>query len=244
MIDSFQLLFKSITEVFFSLLPLVIIFIVFQFISLKLSRKSVINIFLGFIFSFVGLSLFMHGINLGFIDNGQIIGKSLGTFNNHIFLIIVGFILGLLVTLAEPAVQVLNNEVEKASGGYVNKRAILVFLCLGVGLSVSLSLIRIIANWPIWYLLLPLYVLAFIMTKYVSPTFTAIAFDAGGVVTGPMIATFLLALTLGVSSVIDNSNPLVDGFGMISIVAIVPIITILMLGILYNKGSRRGGKEQ
>ena len=120
---------------------------------------------------------------------------------------------------------------------------ILIFLSFGVGLAVVFSVVRILFGWALWYFLLPLYLIAFIIAKYVNPTFVAIAFDSGGVVTGPMIASFLLSLTLGISSVIEGSNPLIDGFGIVAMVAIVPVITILILGMLYERSKKMGGNR-
>jgi hypothetical protein len=230
-------------EVFLALIPLLIVFLLFQLVNLKLPKKQLIEVIIGIVLTFLGLAFFIFGVNIGFISNGELIGKGLGELNNKVILVMVGFILGFVVTFAEPAIQILNHEVEKATGGYINKKIILYFLSLGVALSVALSLIRILVGWPLWYLLLPGYVIAFILTRYVSPTFVAIAFDSGGVVTGPMIATFLLALVVGASSAIEGSNPLLDGFGMISMVAVVPIITVLILGILYDKSNPKGGRR-
>lgn len=224
-----------IREVFFALMPLVLFFAIFQFFTLKLPKKQLLKIVRGFVLTFGGLVLFLHGVNIGFINAGELIGKTLGEYQHNWILIPIGFILGFVVTLAEPAIQILNIEVEKVSAGYINKKVMLYFLSIGVAVSVALSMVRILTGVSLWYFILPGYLAAFILTRYVKPIFVAIAFDSGGVVTGPMIATFLLALTVGSSYAVEGSNPIFDGFGMIALVAMVPILSILILGILYDR---------
>ena len=153
----------------------------------------------------------------------------------------IGFLLGFTVTLAEPAVRILNSQVEKVSGGYINKTVMLYTLSIGVGISVALSMVRVIWGISLWYFVVPGYIIALILTRYISSEFVAIAFDAGGVATGPMTVTFILSMTVGVAKVIDGRNPLMDGFGMVSLVAMTPILAVLILGALYN---RKGKKNE
>ena len=155
----------------------------------------------------------------------------------------IGFILGFVVTMAEPAIQVLNMEVEKVTAGYINNRVLMYFLSVGVAAAVSLSMLRILMGIPLWYFLLPGYLAVFVLALKVKPLFVALAFDSGGVVTGPMIATFLLAFTVGSSRAVPGSNPLFDGFGMIAIVAMVPIMSVLVLGALYYRSEKKGEKK-
>lgn len=238
-------LLKVIIEVFLALLPLLIIFIIFQFISLKLPISRFLIIIRGMVLAFIGLVLFLYGVNIGFINVGELIGKKLGGSEHQWVLVPIGFLLGFVVTFAEPAIQVLNMEVEKVSSGYINKKIMLYFLSFGVAIAVALSMTRMINGISLWYFILPGYLIVLMLMWYVKPIFVAIAFDSGGVVTGPMIATFLLALTVGSSYAIKGSNPIMDAFGMIALVSMVPILSILILGLLYSRGeSRQDEKDE
>jgi hypothetical protein len=231
-----DIIFKGFTKVIsgvaFTLAPLIIAFILMQIISLKLSKKQLIKIIRGLILTFIGLVLLLQGIDMGFVDTGFIIGSTISSFKNNWIIIPISFILGFIITLAEPAVHILNVQIEKVTSGYINKNVVLYSLAIGVALSMMLSMIRIFTNIPLLYIIIPGYILVLILMKFTSSLFVTIAFDSGGVVTGPMIATFLLAFMLGSSGVIAKGNPLIMGLGMISIVSLVPIITILILGII------------
>ncbi len=231
----FGQLFEVAKEVIQSALPLLIIFLIFQAVRLKLPKSQFIIIMRGFVLTFLGLGLFLLGINIGFVKAGELIGKGLGGLEYNWVLIPVGFLLGLLVTLAEPAVRILNIEVEKVSAGYINRTILLYFLSFGVAIAIALSMIRMLKGISLWYFLLPGYIAILILMWFVKPIFVAVAFDAGGAVTSPMVVTFLMALTVGSSKAIVHSNPLLDAFGMIAMVAVVPVFSILFLGVLYQR---------
>jgi len=231
-------------EVFWALLPLLVLFLIFQFVNLKIPIKRFIIVLRGIVLTFAGLVLFIHGVNIGFINMGNLIGKTLGESHYSWILIPIGFVLGFVVTFAEPAIQVLNIEVEKVSSGYINKKIMLFFLSFGVAVAVALSMTRMLKGISLWYFILPGYLIVLLLMWSVKPIFVAIAFDSGGVVTGPMIATFLLALIVGSSHAVSGSNPITDAFGMIALVSMVPIISILILGVLYNKQESKVKKEQ
>lgn len=220
--------------------PLLIFYICFNIFSWHLPRRQVVNFLRGLLLAFVGLVLFLQGVNVGFNNMGDAIGNVLGGSSYNWVLVPVGFVLGFVVTMAEPAIQVLNMEVEKVTGGYINNRVLLYFLSTGVAAAVGLSMLRILSGIPLWYFLLPGYLLVFALAFKVKPLFVALAFDSGGVVTGPMIATFLLAFTVGSSRAVPGSNPLFDGFGMIAVVAMVPILSVLILGALYGRSEKKG----
>ncbi len=224
----------AVQDVLWALMPLIVFFLLFNFISLKLPAKELSKILRSLSLVFFGLILFLHGVNIGFISAGGAIGQTLGALQYNWLLIPIGFLLGFVVTFAEPAIQILNIEVEKVSGGYIKSKLMLYFMSIGVALAVALSMIRILTGISLWYFLVPGYLLAFILIRFVKPIFVAIAFDSGGVVTGPMIATFILALTVGSSYAVEGSNPITDGFGMIALVAMVPILSVLILGVLYG----------
>jgi len=240
------ILFEGITEVIkevtLALSPVIILFALAQIFVLKLPRKKLLRIFQGSVYAFIGLVLFLQGVNIGFMPVGEMMGSILASFAYNWILIPLGFVLGFAAVMAEPAVQVLTEEIERVSGGSINKRAILIALCLGVGLSVALAMAKILIGIPLWYFVLPGYVLAFILSRFVNPSFIAIAFDSGGVATGPMTVTFILSMTVGVAAVLEGRNPLLDGFGTVALVAMMPILTILLLGFLYTRKEKEGSE--
>lgn len=221
-------------EVTMALVPLLLFFLFFQIFMLKLPWKKVQDIFIGVALTFAGLSLFLQGVHVGFLPVGQEIGDIVGAWNYKWVMIPVGFMLGFVATFAEPAVRVLNLEVDKVSGGYIPSKLMLYTLSIGVAISIALAMARIIYGIPLWYLIGPGYLIAFGLMIYSNDTFTAIAFDAGGVATGPMTVTFILAIALGFSASIEGRDPLIDGFGMIALVALAPILSVLTLGLLYK----------
>lgn len=239
-ITIFQGFLAVLSEVFFALIPLLVFFIFFQIFFLRLSRRKVIDTLVGFVLTFIGLSLFLQGVNIGFLPTGEMMGERLGALNSQWLLIPIGFVLGFFATYAEPAVTILIHQVEKVSAGYIPQRILLYTVSIGVGLSMALSMVRILLGISLWYFILPGYLLVFWLAKNSSKLFTAIAFDSGGIVTGPMIATFLLAMFVGIATVIDGRDPMIDGFGMIALVALAPILSVLVLGRL-NK--QNGGSD-
>lgn len=233
---------ETLKDVSLAFLPLIIFFLLFNFFSWKMSRRQVMKFFRGIVLAFIGLVLFIQGVNAGFNNMGEAIGSALGQLSYNWVLVPIGFVLGFVVTMAEPAIQVLNIEVEKVTAGYINSKIMLYFLSLGVATAVALSMLRILLGISLWYIILPGYALVFALSLAVKPLFAALAFDSGGVVTGPMIATFLLAFTVGSSQAVPGSSPLLDGFGMISLVAMVPILSVLVLGVLYSRSEAKGGQ--
>lgn len=221
-------------EVSMALVPLLLFFLFFQFYMLKLPLKKVRDVFVGIFLTFAGLSLFLQGVHVGFLPVGREIGDVVGDWNHKWLLIPIGFMLGFVATFAEPAVRVLNLEVDKVSGGYIPSKLMLYTLSIGVAVSIALAMARILYGIPLWYFIGPGYLLALGMTLYSTETFTAIAFDAGGVATGPMTVTFILAIALGFSETLEGRDPMIDGFGMIALVALAPILSVLILGLLYK----------
>lgn len=229
-------------EIIVALLPIILLFLVFQKISFKMSKNSVRKILMGLIFTFVGLVLFLVGVNAGFMDVGTAIGHSIASLDNKAYVVIIAFILGLVTILAEPAVHVLTHQIEDVTSGYVQRKVVIGTLSLGVGLAVALSMIRIIIpELQLWHYLLPGYIIAIIMTYFVPKLFVGIAFDSGGVASGPMTATFILAFVQGAAESIEGANVLVDGFGMIAMVALTPLIALQVLGLIFKLKSKKGG---
>lgn len=226
---------KTMKDVMYALLPLILVFLASQVFVMKLPKRQVVRILKGVVIAYVGLVLFLQGVHVGFMPVGELIGVTLGAMDYNWILIPIGFLLGLTAVLAEPAVRVMNEEVERVSGGHINKTVMLVTLAIGVAISVALSMVRVLTGISLWYFIIPGYVIALILSKFVSPTFTAIAFDSGGVATGPMTVTFILSMTVGVAKVLENRDPLMDGFGMVALVAMTPILSVLILGFIYAR---------
>lgn len=230
---------EVLAEVSFALLPLLFFFLLFQLLFLKLPIRRLKDIGIGFFLTFIGLSLFLQGVHIGFLPVGELMGEKLGALPYRWILLPIGFILGFFAVYAEPAVSVLIHQVEKVSGGYIPQKVLLYTLSIGVGISITVAMIRIIFGLSIWYFVLPGYLIALILIKYSTKVFTSIAFDSGGVATGPMTATFILAMFGGLASEIEGRNPLLDGFGMVALVALAPILSVLTLGILFNRREKR-----
>jgi hypothetical protein len=229
-------------EVLQALTPLVIFFVFFQAVYLKLPKKYVVNMIKGLALTMIGLILFLQGVQVGFMPVGKAMGETLGAMEQTWLLIPIGFLLGLVATIAEPAVRILSFEVEKASSGSIREKTILTTLSLGVALFVALGMAKIIHGVPIHYIVVPGYVLALVMMRFCDATFIAIAFDAGGVATGPMTVTFVLAVALGIASAIDGRDPVLDGFGLIALVAMAPILSIMVLGMIVTFAQKRSDK--
>lgn len=233
---------ETIPEVAIALLPVVIIFLISNAFSLKVSQREFRKIMVGVTLTFVGLVIFLVGVNAGFMKVGSIIGSKVAYMDNKIFPIGMGFVLGFLTIMAEPAVYVLTHQIEEVTSGYVKRPLVLGTLAFGVGLAVALSVLRILVpSLQLWQYLLPGYLLATVL-MYVAPKlFVGIAYDSGGVASGPMTATFILAYAQGVASVAPDADVITDGFGVIAMVAMTPIIALQLLGILFKIKSRKEG---
>lgn len=235
--DGFQ---TVMLEVSMALLPLLIFFAAFQVFMLKLPLQRVLQVGLGFILTFFGLSFFLQGVHVGFMPVGTMMGQELGSLENKWLLIPIGFVLGFAATFAEPAVSIMIDEVDQETGGYISRNVMLSALSVGVGTAIALSMLRILTGWSLWYFIIPGYLLVFILVFFSTQTFIGIAFDSGGVATGPMTVTFVVAIAVGISTAIEGSDPLIDGFGMIALVALTPIIAVLIVGLIFT---RKGGRD-
>jgi hypothetical protein len=222
-------------EILIALLPLVILFFIFQKVSFKLSHKSFNKILKGLSYAYIGLVLFLVGVNAGFMNVGSVVGHSVASLEKQWIVIAIGFILGIVIVLAEPAVYVLTNQIEDVTSGSIKRTVVIVALSLGVGLAVVLSMVRIaVPGVQLWHYLLPGYAFAILLSYVVPKLFVGIAFDAGCVATGPMTATFILAFSQGAAEAIEGANVLVDGFGVIAMAALMPIITLQILGVIFK----------
>ena len=217
-------------------------FLICQVLLLKLSARKLRKIAVGIGFTFLGLVIFLTGVNVGFMSVGYKLGQSLARQSSGL-LIGLGLLIGILVVLAEPAIHVLNAQVEEVTGGLVTKRSMMVGLCVGVGSAIALSMVRILADFSLVYYVIPGYFLAMALSLFVPPVYTAIAFDSGGVASGPMTSGFILPLAVGVCVGVQGPEAVLrDAFGVVALVAMAPLITIKLLGfrgILAEKLSER-----
>ncbi len=226
-------------ETVVSLAPILLAYILFLIFSLNQRKRTIISNIRGLVITYVGLVLFLLGVNGGFMDVGSILGKGLAGIDSHVPMLIISFILGLVTVLAEPAVYVLTHQVEDITGGYVRRPLVLVFLSLAVGSAVLMSVLRILhPGIKLWMYLLPGFGLAVLLSFFVPDLFVGIAFDSGGVASGPMTATFSLAFVQGIAYAVPGADIITDGFGMIAVVAMMPIIAVQILGMLYQYKTR------
>ncbi len=223
-----------VQEVAMALLPLIVILLIFQLV-LRLPWDEISRILIGVVLSFAGLALFLQGVNVGFMPTGSSIGEHIGTLEHNWVVIPIGLLLGFVTVIAEPAVRVLTYEVEQVSGGYVSQKVLLYTLSIGVAVSIGLAMARIVYGIPLMYMLIPGYAITLLMTRFTSETFISMAFDSGGVATGPMTVTFILAMAVGVATGIEGRDPMLDGFGLVALVALAPILSVLLLGFFLGR---------
>lgn len=229
-------------EVAVALSPIVVFFIIFQLIFLKLPAHRLIKLGVGVVYTYVGLVLFLVGVNVGFLPTGAHIGDAIGSLSYNWLLIPLGALMGFFVVMAEPAVHVLNKQVEEITVGAVSRRSMLLSLSVGVAISIAISMVRVLTGISIWWFILPGYAIALVLTFFVPKIFTAIAFDSGGVASGPMTATFLLPFAMGAVAA-SGGNLMTDAFGLVAMVAMTPLITIQALGLLYNAKLKKVAAE-
>jgi hypothetical protein len=221
---------SNILSVLVAVLPLAVLFGIFQVLMLKLPRSYVFNILKGTLLASIGLLIFLQGVHIGFLPFGQAIGKALGTLTYKWLLIPFGFVLGFFTTWGEPSVRILSDQVEKASGGSIRQSTVLYAICLGVAFFVGLGMFRIGYGVPLLYILIPGYAFVVMIIWFSDKEFLSVAVDAGGVATGPMANTFLLALALGLSASMGDKEPIINGLGLIALIALAPIISVVLLG--------------
>lgn len=230
---------NTVFSVMVAVLPLMVLFMVFQVLLLKLPRSYVSNILKGTLLASVGLLLFLQGVHIGLLPFGRAIGEALGTLPHKWLLIPFGFLLGLVTTWGEPSVRILADQVEKASSGSIHQSTVLYAICLGVALIVGLGMFRIGYGIPLLYILIPGYALVIVIMWFSEKEFLSIAVDAGGVATGPMANTFLLALALGISSTTGEQDPILHGLGLVALIALAPIISVMALGFILRTRKQR-----
>ena len=233
-------------DVAIALLPVVAFFLIYQSFTIKLPKKQIIKIMFGVVYTFIGLVLFLSSVEVGFSPVGLKIGQIVSQNDNKLLIVILSGVIGLVVVLAEPAVAVLNKQVEELSGGTITKRSMLLSLSIGVGVSLALSIIRIKYQFSIMYYLVPGYIIALALTFVVPKLYVAIAFDSGGVASGPMTSTFILPFAIGVCQIFKG-DVLEHAFGVVSMVALTPLLTIQLLGfkaVISEAISRKAARNR
>lgn len=221
---------ETCKEVAIALGLIVLFFLLCQVLFLKLPRKRLQRIAVGVGFTYVGLVIFLTGVNVGYMPIGYQLGCALAQ-GSHGFLVAFGLVIGVLVVLAEPAIHVLNSQVEEVTGGLVSKKTMMMGLCVGVGASIALSMVRIVFDFPLVYYIIPGYFLSLALSLFVPPVYTAIAFDSGGVASGPLASGFILPLAIGACMQLQGTDAVLrDAFGVVAMVAMTPLITIQLLG--------------
>lgn len=243
-LNLFQGFGATILTVIASITPIVVFFIVFQLIYLKLPWRYLARMFFGIALAVGGIALFLQGVKAGFSPAGNEIGIALGQITQKWLLIPFGLLMGFLVAFGEPAVRVLGDQVESASGGSIKKNIVVYGISVSVSLFVGLGMARIVFGIPLNYIVIPGYLLAIALLFVTDKTTVSIAFDSGGVATGPMAVTFLLAVAVGITSSIGGRDPVADGFGLIALIALAPILFIMLAGLFIKiKLKRRGDND-
>ena len=227
---------KYLGEMAVALLPIVGIFIIFQLLTLRMPRRNLLKILIGILYTYIGLVLFLTGVNVGFSALGRVLGAELAAGWTRWLLIPLSMLLGWFIISAEPAVAVLEAQIEEVSAGTIPGSAIKTSLSIAIALAMGLSMLRVLTGISIMWFLVPGYLIALGLSFFVPDLYTAIAFDSGGVASGPMTATFMLQFMIGASSVMGG-NPLSDAFGVVATVAMMPLISIQMVGVIYSRRS-------
>jgi len=235
-LDEARIVAESVAE---AVLPLVALFLVFQALLLRLPRRSVLDIMIGTLIAGAGLFLFLLGVEIVLMPVGRAVGEALGALPYKWLLAPIGLFLGFVTTWSEPAVRIFADQVEDASSGSISATTVLYTICIGVAASVALGLLRIAYGLPLLYLVAPGYALVIVIMWLCEKDFVAIAVDAGGVATGPMANTFLLALALGAAASTNGRDMIVEGLGLVSLIALAPLLSVMTLGLLVRWAKRR-----
>lgn len=227
-----------IREIAVSLLPIIVFFGIFQIVSLKLEKRTLLKIVVGLVYTYVGLVLFLTGVNVGFMPAGNYLGQQIAALPFRWIIVPIGMLIGYFIVMAEPAVYVLTKQVEELTDGAIPGKAMETSLSIGVACSVGLAMIRVLSGISILWFLIPGYAIALGLSFFVPKIFTAIAFDSGGVASGPMTATFLLPFAMGACASVGG-DIVTDAFGVVAMVAMTPLITIQILGLVYQMMEKR-----
>ncbi|MDR2180081.1 MAG: DUF1538 domain-containing protein [Synergistaceae bacterium] len=229
---------RSFEEVGMVIVPIAGIFALFQFTYLKLSKTELVKICVGLLYLLFGLTIFLTGVNKGFMPAGKYLGEAMGALENNWILVPICLVVGASVVVAEPAVHVLTKQVEEITAGAISRRTLLSSMAIGVGIAMSLAMVRMLIGLSIWWIIAPICSFALILTFFVPRLFVGIGFDSGGVAAGAMSATFVLPFTIGVCESLGGSV-MVDAFGVVGMIAMMPPVTLQLIGVLYNQKMKK-----
>lgn len=236
------IIYEAVKEALISIGPLFGLFLLFQFLLLKMTARQFRGLLKGFGYAFLGLTLFLTGVKCGFAEAGSELGTALGSRAAesggiwYALLIVTGLVLGAIIVCAEPAVWVLSEQVEKISGGTIRRKVLLFFLAAGTAIAIGLAMMRAVSGFSLTTILVPGYALSLILMYFTPELFAGIAFDSGGVASGPLTSTFILSFTLGAAK---GSSGGTDSFGVIALVAMMPLIAIQLMGIIYERQRKK-----
>lgn len=229
-----------VREVLISLIPVAGVFVLFQLCTHRYPHRQVKRVTVGFAYTYIGLVLFLCGVNVGFAPVGSLLGNEIASEAWKWLLVPIGMLIGYYIVKAEPAIQVLNRQVEGVTNGSVSAKSMNLCMSLGVSASVGLSMVRVLTGLPIHWIIIPGYLVSLILSRFVPKMFVGIAFDSGGVASGPMTTTFLLPLSIGACDAVGG-NLMTDAFGVVALVALTPLIAIQLMGILYQYKMKLAG---
>lgn len=225
----------TITDVFLTMLPIIAFLFAFQFFVIKRPIENISQIVIGIILSTAGLILFLEGLKLGFLSLGHQIGAGLPGAGSIYIIVAFGLIFGYAVTLVEPNLRILIDQVEMVSAGAIPARLVMHVVGIGVGISLAISMLRVFLGIPLWKIIVPGYLLAFALIYFAPSYIVPLAFDAGAVVTGPMVVPLILTIGIGLISVLGGKDPLIDSFGLVATTTLAPVISLLVLGIALGE---------
>lgn len=224
-------------EVVISIVPVAGVFLIFQLFTRSYHIKQVLRMVIGFVYTILGLVLFLTGVNVGFAPVGNFLGSGLAGSSYKWLLVPIGVVIGYYIVKAEPAVQVLNKQVEDLTSGTISRKMMNTALSAGVACAVALSMVRVLTGVNIYWIIIPGYIISLVLSRIVPPVFVGIAFDSGGVASGPMTSTFLLPLAMGSCTAVGG-NVVTDAFGVVALVAMAPLIAIQIMGLIYVHKSK------
>lgn len=229
MLTDFKEIFKEVSQ---AILPIVIVIVLVLIMIPGVTAGTILQFFIGSIMVVLGIALFLIGVKIGLLPMGEAIGSEIPKTGSIILIIIIAFLFGFLATIAEPDVRVLSNMIDLVSNGSIEKSPLIIVISTGVGFFVATAILRIIYGVPIAYLITAGYAGIILLSFFTNPEFVPIAFDAGGVTTGPITVPFILALGIGVTSILGGKTALSDGFGLIGLASIGPILGVMLIGVL------------
>ncbi len=234
---------KYIEEVFIALLPILTFFVIYQIFVLHLPKKEIKKIIIGTLYTFIGLILFLVGANVGFLPAGYLIGGKIAALDYNWIIIPIGIIIGYFIVIAEPAVHILVKQISEITDGAIPEKAMKFNLSISIALAICLAMTRLLMNISIMYFLIPGYIIALVLSLFTPKIFTSIAFDSGGVASGPITTTFLIPFSVGICNALGE-NILANAFGIVAFVAMMPLISIQISGIVFKLKQNKTNKDE